>query len=524
MNTGDLKREKFVLPRNIRRIITSNIFITAIIFLLQIVWLLTFLTKLSTYHTYANVFMRVLSILVVLWLVNKWENPAYKLAWVIPILLFPVFGGLFYIVYGNKRPTKRMRYKLSELHEITKRQTPQAPELLEHLKMTDSTAFHQAYYIAHHAGYSMYDETDTVYFSSGEKYYESLLKDLNNARHSILLEFFILEPGIMWNQILDVLRRKVQEGVQVRVMYDGWGCVAKVPPRYYRELEKYGIQCVTFNPIRPIFSLAISTRDHRKIAAIDGCIAYTGGMNLADEYVNLIHPYGTWKDAGIRLEGKGAWSLTAMFLEMWNLNRISEHDFSAFLPEEKTITAPGYGKGYVQPYGDSPVDDETVGENIYLNIINTASSYIYIMTPYLIVDNEMITALTLAAMRGVDVRIIVPGIPDKKMVYLVTQSYFSRFIHAGVKIYKYTPGFIHSKCLVSDDKIATVGTVNFDFRSLYLHFEDGVFLYRTKSVMAVKEDALQTFQESKLVTEEDLKGPIGKTVIQSLLRLFAPLI
>lgn len=523
MDTGELKREKSVLPKRIKRVITSNFFITAMICLLQIGWLLVFLTKLSMYHAYANVFMTIISILVVLWLVNKWENPAYKLAWVIPILLFPAFGGLLYIVYGNKRPTKKIRFRLSELHEIAKGQLPQDEEVLEKLKEKEKGIYHQAYYITNSAGYPIWNETDTAYFTSGEDYYESLLKDLRNAKHYIFLEFFILEPGIMWNQILEILRMKVEEGVKVRIIYDGWGCAVKVPPKYYRYLESLGMECVSFNPFRPIFSLAISTRDHRKIVAIDGEIAYTGGMNLADEYVNLIHPYGKWKDAGIRLEGRGAWSFSAMFLEMWNLIRKTEHDFSAFLPKD-TDKCFGTENGLVQPYGDSPLDNEIVGENIYLNIINTAIDYVYIMTPYLIVDNEMITALTLAAKRGVDVRIIVPGIPDKKMVYLVTQSYFGKLIQEGIKIYKYTPGFIHSKCLVSDDKVATVGTINFDFRSLYLHFEDGVFLCYTDSVLSVKEDAQKTFEESKMVTEEDLKNRFGKRMIQSLLRLFAPLI
>ena len=523
MDTNELKREQSVLPRHIKRVITSNFFIKAVICLLQAAWLILFLEKLSAYHTYVNAVMLLLSVLVVLWIVNKWENPAYKLAWVIPILLFPVFGGLLYLVYGNKRPTKRIQFHLSEIHEIAKGQLPQDEDVLKKLLEMDPGVHHQSWYVAKSAGYPVWDHTDTTYFPNGESYYESLLKDLRAAKTYIFMEFFIIEPGLMWNQILDVLRMKVEEGVKVRFIYDGWGCAIKVPSKYYKYLESLGIECVSFNPVRAIFSLAISTRDHRKIVAIDGNIAYTGGMNLADEYVNLIHPYGQWKDAGIRLEGHGAWSLTMMFLEMWNLNRETEHDFSSFWPEERKTLA-GDDHSFVQPYGDSPLDNEIVGENIYLNIINSATEYVYIMTPYLIVDNEMITALTLAAKRGVDVRIIVPGIPDKKMVFLVTQSYFSRLIQDGVKIYRYTPGFIHSKCVVSDDKVATVGTTNFDFRSLYLHFENGVFLYHTDSVRSVKDDMLRTFEISRPVSDSELKNRFGKTLAQSLLRLFAPLI
>ena len=523
MDISKEKRDKLVLPRNIRRIITSHFFITFIICLLQILWVLAFLTKLSRYGFYANLVMTIISVLVTLSLVNKWENPAYKLAWVIPILLFPAFGGLLYIFYGNKRPTKKIRHRLSILHEIAKAQTIQDSCVLEELKYDNPVVYNQAYYITHSGGYPIWKNTDTRYFSDGEEYYSSLLIDLRNAKHYIFMEFFIIEPGFMWNQILDILRMKVEEGVKVRVIYDGIGCIVKVPPKYYADLEQYGIECVTFNPFRPIFSVAVSTRDHRKIVSIDGTIGYAGGINLSDEYVNLIQPYGYWKDAGIRLEGAGVWSMTTMFLEMWNLIRVSEHDFSIYLPD-RALKNNQLTKGYVQPYGDSPLDNETVGENIYLNIINSAVNYVYIMTPYLVVDNELMTSLTLAAKRGVDVRIIVPGIPDKKMVYLLTQAYFEKLHQEGIKIYQYTPGFIHSKCLVCDDKIATVGSVNFDFRSLYLHFENGVYLYNTDTVQAIKEDAVQTFKISKFVTDDDLKSNIGMRLIQSLLRLFAPLL
>jgi cardiolipin synthase len=302
------------------------------------------------------------------------------------------------------------------------------------------------------------------------------------------------------------------------------GCVNTLPAKYFKKLQKKGIKCAAFNPFLPVISVVMNNRDHRKIFVVDGNIGFTGGINLADEYINQVERFGYWKDTGIRLEGEAVWSFTAMFLEMWNYITQETEDCTKFMPKIYQ-TEPFKEDGFVQPYGDSPLDHENVGENIYLNIINRAKKYVYIFTPYLIIDNEMMVALRNAAKSGVDVRIVTPGIPDKKAIFLMTQSYYQPLLESGVKIYQYTPGFIHAKCFVCDDEVATVGSINLDFRSLYLHFECGVWMYRSSAVMQVKEDCLATFEQSEEISVEFCrKRHLVVRMVQSLMRLFAPLL
>ena len=306
-----------------------------------------------------------------------------------------------------------------------------------------------------------------------------LVKELEQAEHYIYIEYFIINDGVMWRTILDILEQKVAQGVDVRLIYDGFGCLTTLPYKYDKFLREKGIQCKVFNPFRPVLNIIQNNRDHRKICVIDGKTGFTGGINLADEYINQKERFGHWKDTAVMLKGDAVWSMTMMFLHMWNVvNGIqtpidyAAHSPHAYHPEEFE------GSGFVQPFTDTPLDGETLGENVYLNIINRAKRYVYICTPYLIIDNEMMTALCLAAKSGVDVRIMTPGVPDKKMVFLLTQSYYAQLIEAGVKIYEYQPGFLHAKSFVCDDEIAVVGTINLDYRSLYLHFEDGVWIYK----------------------------------------------
>ena len=297
-----------------------------------------------------------------------------------------------------------------------------------------------------------------------------------------------------------------------------------LPRNFEKRLKELGIECAAFNPFRPILSIILNNRDHRKILVVDGQIGFTGGMNIADEYINQKERFGYWKDAGVEVKGEAVWSLTTMFLEMWNYINGTSEDYFRFLP--KIYNKKENPKdGYVQPYSDTPLDHENVGENIYLNIINRAKEYVYIYTPYLIIDNEMMVSLQNAAKCGVDVRIVTPEIPDKKLIFLLTQSYYEQLIQSGVKIYQYKPGFIHAKCFVCDDKIATVGTVNLDYRSLYLHFECGVFMYCSQAVMQVKQDALATIRKSRQITLEFCQSRnIVITMLQSVLRLFSPLL
>lgn len=501
----------------------SRFVIVGIILLLQLGWFLFFLVELTNYSTIINSAFMILSIIVILWIVNKKDNPAYKLAWVIPILLFPILGGFLYLLMGNKKPTKKLRKKLDREYIRSYDLLNQEQQVLEELEAKDKAFANQAKYLINTVSFPIYKNTSTEYLSSGESTYELMLIELEKAEHFIFMEYFIIERGVMWENILKILEKKAKQGLDVRLIYDDFGCLTVLPYKYYSKLEKMGIKCEAFNRYIPIFSIVMNNRDHRKITIIDGHVAFTGGINIADEYINLYERFGYWKDAGIMIKGDAVWNFTVMFLHMWNGIRGTDTDYSKFKPHVHHREE-FKGDGYVQPYGDTPLDDEAIGENVYINIIQGAKNYVYIFTPYLIIDNEMMTVLCLSAKKGVDVRIITPGIPDKKMVYLVTQSYYRQLVEAGVKLYTYKPGFIHSKCFVCDDEIAAVGTINMDYRSLYLHFECGVLIYKSKAVMQVKEDVLKTIEVSEIVTEENCKKNIVITLLQAILRVFAPLI
>ena len=337
------------------------------------------------------------------------------------------------------------------------------------------------------------------------------------------MEYFIIDEGVMWNSILEILEEKAKEGVDVRVIYDDMGCIRTLPKKYYKILESKGIKAIAFNKFVPLLSVVMNNRDHRKITVIDGEVGFIGGINLADEYINEKVRFGHWKDASMVMEGQAVWNLTVMFLQLWNFNKEKAEDYEKFRAI-KSYETNIESDGYVQPYGDSPLDGETVGEYVYLNIINKARDYVYINTPYLIIDNELVTALTLAAKSGVDVRIVTPHIEDKWYVHMVTRAYYTQLIECGVKIYEYVPGFIHSKTFVCDDEIGVVGTINMDYRSLYLHFECGVWLYKTKSVFEIKEDFLKTLEVCENITLDQCKNiKWSNRVLRAILRVFAPL-
>ena len=328
----------------------------------------------------------------------------------------------------------------------------------------------------------------------------------------------------MWSSVLEILEEKAQAGVDVRLIFDDWGCITTLPYHFYKELQKKGIQCAAFNPFRPVMNIILNNRDHRKICVVDGYIGFTGGINLADEYINRKKRFGYWKDTAIRLKGEGVWNLTVMFLQMWSVVTRTEVSFANYQPH-CYHPQPFEGEGFVQPYCDTPLDNEVVGENVYMNMINRASRYVYICTPYLIIDNEMMTSLCLAAKSGVNVRIITPGIPDKKIVFLLTQSYYEQLIEAGVEIYEYQPGFVHAKSFVCDDELAVIGTINMDYRSLYLHFENGVWIYGNHVVYDMKADYLEMLKDCKKIDLEFCrKRSALARAFQSILRLMAPLI
>ena len=510
--------------KKLLKILLNRVFIVAALLILQLGWFLSFFYKLVQYSEFINILLTVIAILVVLSMAGKEDNPAYKLSWTILILVVPVFGILFYLCFGNVQIGKK-----NLLDRGVKEHRRMKPLLTgtegagERLLKESSRAFRQSAYLDKQ-DYPVYENTESEYLPIGEVYFERLTEELEKAEHFIFMEYFIIEKSEMWDRVLEILKKKAAQGVEVRLIYDDFGCLFLLPFGYEKELSGCGIQTRVFNPFIPFLSIVMNNRDHRKIVVVDGHTGFTGGINLGDEYINKRMVHGHWKDTGIMLKGEAVWSLTSMFLEMWNTIKTTDEDFSKYRPDAFKKEGVRAG-GFVQPYCDSPLDHENVGENVYLNIIGSARHYVYIYTPYLIIDNEMMTALTLAAKSGVDVRIVTPHIPDKKMVFLLTRSYYAQLTRAGVKIYEYTPGFIHAKCFLSDDEIGTVGTINLDFRSLYLHFECGTLLYRTDSLQDLKADFLDTFEKSEPVTKEFLcQVSVCKRAMQAVLRLMAPLL
>lgn len=510
--------------KRIAHLLFGRVFIWVMFILLQLGWMALVLVQFSYQFTYANLAIRTLAIILVLRLVNKWNNPDNKLSWTFLMLLSPMLGMLIYFLFGRSDLTRGTRKRMDKINREVKTFMKREEGAEEELKARNISAYNQSKYIHDWSGFPLYRNTATKYYKSGEEMFEDMLLALEEAEHFIFLEYFIVEEGYMFRKIVDILEQKVKKGVDVRLIYDDMGSITTLPARYYKKLQAKGIRCAAFNPVRPILSAIINNRDHRKIFVVDGKVGFTGGINLADEYINQKERFGYWKDTGIRIEGEAVWSLTAMFLEMWNYIVRSAEDYSKFMPTAYQ-TDPVESDGFVQPYGDSPLDHENVGENIYLNMINRAKEYIYIFTPYLIIDNEMLTSLCNAAKCGVDVKIVTPGIPDKKTVFLLSQAYYAPLLASGVRIYQYTPGFLHAKSFVCDDEMATVGSVNLDFRSLYLHFECGVWMYQSKAVMQVKEDCIQTFQCSEEITLEFCRRRhLLIRMLQSVLRLFAPLL
>lgn len=507
----------------------SKLVLGALIIILQFGWLVYLLYSATLASSVVDMIFKVAAILLALFVSSREMRSTYKTSWIFLILALPLFGIPAYYLFGRSGLTKGTRRKMDQISSKVRSCSVQDQTVMEDLKKQDVWAGQEAKYLTDYAGYPLYRENDTEYFSCGEKFYPRFLEDLKSAESYIFLEYFIVEPGKMLDPVIEILEQKAKEGVDVRLMYDGIGCIQTLPPKYYKKLQEKGIKCACFQPFRPLMSIIQNNRDHRKITVIDGKIAYTGGLNLADEYINEKEKFGYWKDTAIRLTGPCVFSFTSMFLELWDYILKQQSDYERYrgsgLQEMQKPAAFEASGGFVQPYTDSPLDHEDVGENVYLNIINHAKDYVYIFTPYLIIGSEMRTALINAAKAGVDVRLVVPGIPDKKLVYLLTQSNFIQLLKHGVKIYTFTPGFIHAKCFVSDDVRATVGTVNLDYRSLCLHFECGVWMYKTKAVMQVKEDACKTFEHCHEVTLEEYQNKsLIIRMFMGALKLFAPLL
>lgn len=502
----------------------SRVVIISLCILFQLAWWVFVFFYLTRVSNVVSMLVRGLGLLIVLWIVNKRMNPSYKLLWTILILSSPVLGVGIYFLLGESRVARKMQRSYEKVLQQEKHLIQENVHTRERLDEKNRDISNQSRYIRDFSAFPLQEHTDCEYYKSGEDMFYPLLEALRNAEHFIFLEYFIIGEGVMWSSILEILEEKAAAGVDVRLIFDDWGCITTLPYHFYKELQKKGIQCAAFNPFRPVMNIILNNRDHRKICVVDGYIGFTGGINLADEYINRKERFGYWKDTAIRLKGEGVWNLTVMFLQMWSVVTRMEVSFQDYRPH-CYHPDPFEGEGFVQPYCDTPLDDEVVGENVYMNMINRASRYVYICTPYLIIDNEMMTSLCLAAKSGVNIKIITPGIPDKKLVFLLTQSYYEQLIQAGVEIYEYQPGFVHAKSFVCDDELAVIGTINMDYRSLYLHFENGVWIYENHVIQDMKADYLEMLKDCKKIDLDFCrKRSALARAFQSILRLMAPLI
>ena len=464
-----------------------------------------------------GIIYELLSVLIVLKILKDSTRISNDLPWIILILLFPIFVTILLITLSSNYAHSKL------LKNIFKSEKEYQQYLIQDIKIRkeiDENDLDNLKYIVDRSKYPVTKNNKITYYDYGEKFYPELLKELNKAEKFIFLEYFIINKGQMWDGILKILKEKASQGVEVRILYDDMGSIAMLSTKYPNELKKMGIKCIPFNKVSPFKGIFMNNRDHRKMTIIDGKVAFSGGVNLSDEYININSKLGIWKDNGIKIEGDAIWNLTIMFLTMWNANIKEDKDILKFKHEFKNTEKID---GYVVPYGVAPLHEDLIGEDVYINIINSAKKYLYIMTPYLIIDTDMTNALIRAAKRGVDVKIIVPGIPDKKIVYTQTSSFFELLSNGGVKIYKFTKGFVHSKVYVSDDKRAVVGTINMDYRSLYLHFENGIYMENVKEIKDVKKDMDETLKDCKRLNDKDIKSSIFKSIWQSILRLFAPL-
>ena len=513
---------KAVAKKKFFKMVFSRAGIFVILILVQMLIFLGIPYYLKEYATFIYSVMSLMEIIVLVYIINTEGNPAFKLSWILCVMAVPVVGTIFYIYVHLQLETRFVQNRLAALRMETEPYMDQDQKITDALWEGKSANAQLSYYLSHQLGFPTYRNTEAEYFPVGEAKFTSMIKELEKAEKFIFMEYFIVEEGIMWNTILEILKRKAAEGVEVRFMYDGMCAFDLLPYSYPKKLQKYGINCKMSNKIRPFVSTIQNNRDHRKICVIDGQVGYVGGVNLADEYINEKERFGHWKDTAVLLRGDAVQSLTMIFLQMWDVDMRGVEPYGKYLTKKADTL--NEKLGYVIPYADSPFDHENVGEEVYFHILNHAKKYVHIMTPYLILDNEMLTTLIRAAKSGIEVIIIMPHIPDKWYAFAVAKTYYKELIEGGVQIYEYTPGFVHAKIFVSDDDTATVGSINLDFRSLYLHFENGVFIYDNPEVQKVEEDFQNTLAKCHKVTVTEVRnrGILMKTAGQ-VLRLVAPL-
>lgn len=518
------KKKRFTERSLVSRLLFSRFAITIVLLLLQVFFLVAVFLWLGKYGTYIMSGMTILSLLVMIYIINSKDDPSYKLAWIIPITLFPILGTFFYLyvrtdwgtktsralLYTAMKDTSAYAHTEEKVRENIHRENPMIGQIFDYLEVT--------------GGHPAYQNTHVDYYPLGDDFFPVLLEALKSAKQFIFMEYFILEEGKFWDSILEVLEQKAAEGVEVRVMYDDLGCVALVPRTYVKTLEEKGLKARAYSRLRAFLSTSYNNRDHRKITVIDGNVAFNGGVNLADEYINEKELFGHWKDTAYKVTGDAVRGFTMMFLQMWNVSLQKEkEDYSKYLdivPSRPVADC----SGYVIPYGDGPHRMEKVAEHVYMDILHNARRYVSIMTPYLILDSEFLQALIHTAKRGVKVKLLLPHIPDKWFAIVIARSYYPELIEAGVQVYEYTPGFVHAKMFVADDEMAVAGTINLDFRSLYLHYECGGFFYRNSVVKAIAADFEKTFEKSQRITVSAYKKmKLTDRAAGRVLRLIGPL-
>ena len=502
-------------------LVFSRFSIIALLIVLQVAIYVVIYGWLIHLLPFFSVFLVIFTVLMIFYLFNNSMDYSAKLTWMLVIAVLQVPGAIFLMFTQTNVGYRRLSQRENALIHMTRRAIEQPKDALDALEDDDSGTLELVRYLNRSGCFPAYNNTEVTYFPIGEDKFEAMLKALAEAERFIFMEYFILEEGYMWGKVLEILVEKAAQGVEIRVMYDGMCEMSTIPPDYFRLLREKGIKAKAFSPIKPLLSSHYNYRDHRKILVIDGEVAFTGGVNLADEYINRVERFGHWKDTAVMLRGDAANSFTLMFLQMWNIDE-KRAEFEQWLaPNRKAPEHPG---GIVIPYGDSPLDGRKVGETVYIDIINRANEYVHIMTPYLILDGELEGALKYAAERGVEVKLILPGIPDKKAAYALAKSHYRRLISSGIEIYEYTPGFVHAKVFVSDHCKATVGTINLDYRSLYHHFECATYMYKTDCISDIDTDFNDTLSKCRRVTQKTIKDEkLSYKVMGSLLKFVAPL-
>lgn len=506
------------------KIVFGRTLIIVLMVLLQILVLIGSFTWLGSRFPFIWEIMNFLGAVVIIFIINRDEPTEFKLSWIIPLCLFPVLGVLIYVFVLGNFGGIGLKTKLGKCMKETEGLLIRSEETEQAIKSCPADFKGFAYFMENAAKFPVYHNSTAVYYPQGEDKFADLLAELEKAEKFIFMEYFIVERGVMWDSILNILKKKVKEGVEVRVMYDGMCSILRLPYKYPQKLKEYGIKAKMFAPIVPFLSTTQNNRDHRKIVVIDGKIAFTGGVNLADEYINQVEKFGHWKDTAVKITGDAVRSFTVMFLQMWNVWEKGNEDYDTYL-KSIVYKEPLCHDGFVIPYGETPTRSAEVGKTVYQSMINGASRYVHIMTPYFVVGRGFLNSMRYAAQRGVEVAMILPGIPDKRTVYYIARTFYPELLNAGIKIYEYTPGFVHAKSFVADDRCATVGTINLDYRSFYHHFECGAYFYDNSVVAKVEEDFQNTLLKCREVTMDYYKKiSVYQKLIGRIAKLIAPLL